>query len=1174
MAQRGKLLRPLQGDAPPVFDLGSFRIQLYLQVPQLCVAGASIGWHGRSMHQRPIAGPATAPTRCYCARSSQALGKRSHTMFPLWDVAIAPVLHAARARRVVEIGALRGETTERMLDDLGPDAELDVIDPEPAFDPADHERRFPGRYRFHQGLSIDVLPTLGPVDAALIDGDHNWYTVYNELRLLAEGARRYGTRLPVLILHDVLWPYGRRDLYYAPDRIPPEFRQPWARAGMNPGMKRLHPSKGLNPTMCNAEEEGGPRNGVMTALEDFLAEHDQPVRKLVVPIYFGLAIVVEEDRLADEPELDRVLRWLESSEGRHELLRVAETTRLRAMIFQHTDHFRRNARADRAVARHLALLKDALLDRHYLDNEVRLEQLTARGGRQRPNALALRDPVRNAQEAYRALERHRFAPAGPGDGAASSFLTYAPMGKAQLDHLEAALDTVRDDEIAGDLVECGTGRGGGAIFMRAYLDAHEVADTRVWVVDRFRSSPEPQQAPSLPDRGAVAFQADLNIVRDGFARFDVLDDRVRFVQGPVAALGGDGPDRIALLRIGRPAAREAGAILDALYSRVADGGIVIVDCGVTPGRRPEVERFRTDHGIEAPLQPVDASAIAWRKAAGEAVLPHEPTSAWKPAAVAVAGTHAPLAAALPADAVDLSVVVVFYNMRREAPRTLHSLTRAYQEGIDGTSYEVIVVENGSADDQKLGAAFVRDFGPEFRYVDLGSDASPSPVGALNRGIAISRGRSLALMIDGAHVLTPGVLRFGLQGLAAYAPAIVATQQWYIGPGQQGDAMDDGYDQAHEDRLFERIQWPVNGYRLFEIGHFVGDRDWLDGVWESNCMFVTRAQLEQVGGFDERFSMAGGGYANLELYERLGTSPDITVCTILGEGSFHQIHGGTTTNQTDAAERRDRVFGYGQHYRELRGRPFKGPGKPIHFVGRITTAAARRSKPRRLSTTVFADAAEAVDGRPDRPTPVPDDLRSAFTDAVWRNLPWRRTTWLGAPIRTAPTDLLAYQEIVSRVRPDWVIHIAGSDPARPSFLASICDLVGHGKVLSVGEPGGESTASHPRLLCCAGEPLDAGVRDHVHSLVPAGDAVVVLGACADRDATTAQFDAYADLVGVGSYVVVTDTVVNGHPVWPSYGPGPMEGLRQILNRNGHFVPDPEMEKYALSFNPGGFLRRVR
>jgi cephalosporin hydroxylase len=1094
-------------------------------------------------------------------------------MFPLWDVAIAPVLHAAQARRVVEIGALRGETTERMLADLGPDAELDVIDPEPAFDPADHERRFPGRYRFHQGLSLDVLPTLGPVDAALIDGDHNWYTVYNELRLLAEGARRHGTELPLLILHDVLWPYGRRDLYYAPERIPAEFRQPYAQAGMNPGQKRLHPSKGLNPTMFNAEEEGGPRNGVMTALEDFLAQHARPVRQLVVPIYFGLAIVVEDDHLAARPELDKALDRLESSEGRYELLNVAEATRLRAMVFQHTDHFRRNAKADRAVARHLAVVKDALLNRHYLENELRLEQLTANGGRQRPHPIELRDPVRNAQEPYRKLERQRFEPAGPDDAAAASFVPYASMGKGQLDHLEAALDGLRTEGTAGDLVECGTGRGGGAIFMRAYLDAHEVAGTRVWVVDRFRASPEPAKAPSLPDRGVAGFRADLNLVRDGFARFDLLDDRVRFIQGPAGALEAAGPDQIALLRVGRSAADATGAILEALYDRLADRGVIIVDCGIRSSQRPQLERFRADRHIKTPLEPVDASAVTWHKIPGEATTPAEVTARVERTA-GPGRSHPPLAPSLPADPVDLSVVVVVYNMRREAHRTLHALSRAYQEGIDGSSYEVIVVENGSDDDQKLGAAFVRDFGPEFRYVDLAGDASPSPVGALNRGIEIGRGSSLALMIDGAHVLTPGVLRFGLRGLATYAPAIVATQQWYVGPGQQGDALDNGYDQAYEDRLFERIQWPSNGYRLFEIGHFVGDRDWLDGVWESNCLFVTRAQLEQVGGFEERFSMPGGGYANLELYERLGSSPDTTVCSILGEGSFHQVHGGTTTNQTDAGERRSRVFGYGQHYAELRGRAFRGPGRPIHFVGRITTGAARRSKPRRLSSRVFGEAAEIIDGRPDQPTPVPDDLRSAFTDAVWRNLPWRHTTWLGAPVHTAPTDLLAYQEILSGVRPDWIIEVGTSDEGRAGFLVSICELLGHGRVLSIRDPAGDDPAPHPRLLCCSGAPLDPATREHARTVVGTGNAVVVLGACGDRATTAAQFEAYADLVGVGSYVVVTDTIVNGHPVWTAFGAGPAEAVKQILNRHGEFVADPAMEKYAFSFNPGGFLRRVR
>ena len=1092
-------------------------------------------------------------------------------MFPLWDVAIAPVLQAARARRVVEIGALRGETTVKMLDSLGPEAELHVIDPVPEFDPEEHAAKFPGRYFFHEALSLDVLPTLEPMDAALIDGDHNWYTVYHELELLAGNARAAGAPLPVLVLHDVGWPYGRRDLYYTPEQVPEEFRQPHAQAGMRPGTKGLLARGGLNPTMHNARQEGGPRNGVLTALDDFVAQYDRPLRRLFLPIYFGLAIVVEQARIDDNPELAAVLDHLEGADGRRELLEVAEQVRLRAMIFQHNVYFQRSQQVERATARFLSVVKAALLNEHYLDTEVRFELLTNTSAAPRRTPERVRDPVRYDQEAWNRLVRQRLGPGGPPPGAVNAFFPYTAMGRPQLDHLQRCLDVVRDEEIAGDLVECGTGRGGGAIFMRAYLEGWELPDRKVVVADRFRSSASPDGHLQMPEHGVAGFKADLNLVRDGFARFDLLDDRVAFLQGPMAATLPDAPvERVALLRIGAGIAGETRAALEALYDSVTIGGYVVVDGRAHRSCLDDVAAFRESRGITEPFERVDNNAVAWRKAATDRSL----ESARQEGPV-VGAPRPPLAPPAPSDSIDLSVVVVFYNMQREAARTLHSLSRAYQEQLDGIEYEVIVLENGSDPGQKLDPEFVAGFGPEFRIIDLGDDATPSPVTALNHGIRAGRGRAFALMIDGAHVLTPGVLHFGLAGLETYAPAIVATQQWYLGPGQQGDAMDNGYDQAYEDRLFETIRWPSAGYRLFEIGHFIGDRDWLDGVWESNCLFVPRGLLEQVGGFDESFSIAGGGYANLELYERLGSSPDITVCSILGEGSFHQVHGGTTTNQIDASERRARIFGYSEEYARLRGRPFKGPGKPLHFVGRIPSQAARRTKPRRLSTDAFAaSSAAGHDARPTKPTPVPDDLKWAFTEAVWRSLPWSRTTWLGRRIETAPTDLLAYQELIAGVRPDWVIETGTGDGARALFLASICELVGHGEVISIDDEPAADLPHHPRLRYHCGSPHAPESVDAVRGIVgDAPNALVVLGSCTDRASMAREFEAYAPLVPVGSYVVVADTVVNGHPVWPAFGPGPAEAVKQVLTRHGEFAVDPLMEKYSLTFNPSGFLRRV-
>jgi hypothetical protein len=254
-------------------------------------------------------------------------------MHPFWDVAIAPLIDAVAPARVVEIGVRHGQTTRRILEHLAAGAEVHIIDPEPAFDPDDVAVRGGARCIFHRTTSHDTLAPLPAVDVALVDGDHNWYTVYHELRLLRAAARDAGAALPLLVLHDVGWPYGRRDLYYAPERIPDEFRQPFARRGMRPGRRELVAgSGGVSPGFAHALHEGGPRNGVMTALDDFLAEHDAPCRVVVIPVYFGLAIVAERRRLGDA--VVAVLDELESANGRQRLLELAEAIRLEGLLNQ------------------------------------------------------------------------------------------------------------------------------------------------------------------------------------------------------------------------------------------------------------------------------------------------------------------------------------------------------------------------------------------------------------------------------------------------------------------------------------------------------------------------------------------------------------------------------------------------------------------------------------------------------------------------------------------------------------------------------------------------------------------------------------------------------------------------------------------------------------------------
>ncbi len=1090
-------------------------------------------------------------------------------MFPFWEPVVAPLVKAADARRVLEIGALRGETTAKMFDQLGARSELHVIDPLPQFDPTEHEAEFPGRYVFHRALSLDVLDGLPPFDVALIDGDHNWYTVYHELKALAATAREAGQPLPLLVLHDVGWPYGHRDLYYEPSQIPEEFRHPHAKRGMAPGFHRVLPAGGFNVDLDNAIDGGGPRNGVMCALQDFLAEHDRPYREVVLPFYFGLAIVVEEDRLAATPAIGRTLDVIESAKGRERLLKVSERIRLDEAVHTHNWNRILERREDRQRDRHLELLKDALLDLHYLDDEVRIQYLSSLGDAP-ADPERLRDPARTLEIRYKNLLQSREA-GRPGDTSLPG--PYSDMSRAALDDLSERVAGVLVAGLEGDVVECGVGRGGGGILARAVLDSYREERT-VWVCDPFLAE-TPAPVPSGPlDLVArlARHRADLHQVRDGYSRFRVLGDGVRFVPGPYEEALPDAPvGPIAVLRIGNGAGADLDVVLDELLPKVAVRGQVIVQ-GVGHSRvEAALAAARTRLGSTEPLQRVDWDTVAWEVAAAppEADRPRRRFRR-SPARVAVPPPPPPA----PTGPVDLSVVVVMYDMQREAARTLRSLSRSYQRDVDDVTFEVLVVENGSPAGRALTSAEVAEFGPEFRLIEMGDDATPSPTPALNRGIAEARGDAVALMIDGAHVVTPGVFRLALDAMALYQPAIVATQQWYVGPGQQGDAQQAGYDQVAEDRLFDRISWPIDGYRLFEIGHFIGDRDWFDGIVESNCLFVPRSLLEQVGGFDDSFSTPGGGYANLELFERLHHHPGVTPTSMLGEGSFHQFHGGTTTNVADEAVRRGRIAGYGQEFRDLRKRPLMGLNEPVRFVGGMDTKAARRTRSRREIHLAFQPDRDVVTSTATAPQPVPEEIKLAAIEAVWDNQAWREASWMGHPVQRYPTDLHSYQELIVDTRPATIV-LVGDDPGLPGralFAASVCDQLGAGRVVALGRPEVDDWPSHERITHVELDPSDPEGWAEVHRLVGAEGALVMVGLGAMPRVVTVV-EALLDLVPVDGHLVVEGTVVNGRPAASAFGPGPHEAVSDLLQRHPDLVPDVAYERYTLTFNKGGYLRRM-
>jgi Methyltransferase domain len=236
-------------------------------------------------------------------------------------------LDAAGVRSVAEVGAYAGDFTRVLVDWAARSgARVSAIDPAPqpalvALDGVELIRR----------TSLEALRDIPLPDAIVIDGDHNYYTVAEELRLI--GERAPGAELPLLLFHDVGWPHGRRDDYFDPETIP-EPKPLAGGEGLFPGDPGTRPG-GL-PYPRSAAQEGGPGNGVLTAIEDFAAGRDR-VRLAVVPVFFGLGVLWH----LDAPWSDAVAAILDPWD-RNPLLERLEENR----IFQIAQAFSATSRLE------------------------------------------------------------------------------------------------------------------------------------------------------------------------------------------------------------------------------------------------------------------------------------------------------------------------------------------------------------------------------------------------------------------------------------------------------------------------------------------------------------------------------------------------------------------------------------------------------------------------------------------------------------------------------------------------------------------------------------------------------------------------------------------------------------------------------------------------------------
>ena len=282
----------------------------------------------------------------------------------------------------------------------------------------------------------------------------------------------------------------------------------------------------------------------------------------------------------------------------------------------------------------------------------------------------------------------------------------------------------------------------------------------------------------------------------------------------------------------------------------------------------------------------------------------------------------------------LSIVVNFFNNRREAANTLYSLGRSYQQGIGDVPYEVIVIDHGST--SRLDESMVRSFGPEFRYRFVDTTAV-SPVKAINDGCREAAGDRLLVMIDGAHIASPGILRHSLDAFTLFPAPFIATVPFHLGPGRQNVTIAQGYNAAVEEEYLAKSGWRSNGYRLYTIaGNFADGSDgWFGCLFETGCFGMRKRDYLDLGGFDERFQARGGGLVNLDLFDCALARADFQYVLLVGEATFHQVHGGVASNAPASAHP---WAEFHQDYVAIRGKPYQRRPRPPYYLGTLPAEA--------------------------------------------------------------------------------------------------------------------------------------------------------------------------------------------------------------------------------------------
>jgi cephalosporin hydroxylase len=208
---------------------------------------------------------------------------------------------------------------------------------------------------------------------------------------------------------------------------------------------------------------------------------------------------------------------------------------------------------------------------------------------------------------------------------------------------------------------------------------------------------------------------------------------------------------------------------------------------------------------------------------------------------------------------------------------------------------------------------------------------------------------------------------------------------------------------------------------------------------------------------------------------------------------------------------------------------------------------------------------------------PDSVVAAFHRLYHQRgaTTYNNTRWLGTLVQQLPLDLWSFQEIVYETRPDVLVEAGTFHGGSALYYASIFDFLGHGRVITIDIEAQPDVPKHPRITYILGSSTSPETFRKVQGHIQPGEKVmVILDSDHHAPHVLNELNLYHPLVSPGCYVIVQDTHFNNHPILPHFGPGPYEAVQEFLKTGPPFVADRSREKFLMSFNYGGFLKRVR